>query len=684
MNASDKAHFRVSPRVLEPLGAEQLQDPALAVLELVKNSWDADATKVLISVHPGTKGGVIAVRDNGHGMTVDDFRERWLVIGISHKRGEETSENGRPLIGEKGLGRLSSSALGREVVITSAREGKRGFVARVNWEDLKAARTLEDYLIPIEVGRARAGTRIEIRDLRAEWQQAHTDFLVTHAEFLASIPGQRFSIALRVGRKRYAVKEPVQTISQLAEATLEMQVSEDGKPTILSSVVNGKNETGIVYREMKGEEQDKRLAGMRLSLKFFRRDEAARKLSNVLARNEITAVLERYQGIRIFRDGINVPPYGLNRDDWAGLEKQRTSTGGPTLVPGNSQLIGEIHLSRRKHGHLVVTAGRSGFSDQSAVAAMANYVRWAVRELGTARRAEHLGISGSNKPIPGRVDAGTREEGEAPERVARKALAEIAAIRAVRLNAELRQRITQASELVGNAFDRNEDTLRLYAQLASTGIAATSFAHELRGEFDVVTEAVDTLRRQRGRLDKEGVDFLVTAWKRIASFAALFKLVPVKVRRQAREMTSNDVRKAAESILGLAPPDKVNSEVAVELIRVKVVPAELDAILLNLVSNAVKAIAESPNRESGLIRVSITPAAADLDIRVADNGSGITPKVAAIMFEPLEGRFSEGTGMGLPIVKFIAERYRGHVAVEHSPPKGFKTELMVRLRGVVL
>jgi signal transduction histidine kinase len=72
-----------------------------------------------------------------------------------------------------------------------------------------------------------------------------------------------------------------------------------------------------------------------------------------------------------------------------------------------------------------------------------------------------------------------------------------------------------------------------------------------------------------------------------------------------------------------------------------------------------------------------------LEIRVADNGCGITTKVASVMFEPLEGRFAEGTGMGLPIVKFIAERYRGSVTISSSPPSGYVTEIVVTLHNVV-
>src|SRR6266850_2079252 len=147
--APPKPHFRVSPEVLGPLGAEQLQDPALAILELIKNAWDADAKRVAVSVDQKQMPGSITVVDNGHGMRQSEFEDRWLVIGASYKRGEEKSEGHRPLIGEKGLGRLASFALGSSITIKSARRGEQGFVADVNWESLRTAKSLEDYEVEV-------------------------------------------------------------------------------------------------------------------------------------------------------------------------------------------------------------------------------------------------------------------------------------------------------------------------------------------------------------------------------------------------------------------------------------------------------------------------------------------------------------------------------------------------------
>jgi signal transduction histidine kinase len=676
-----RPHFRVSPAVLGPLGAEQLQDSALAVLELIKNSWDADAKRVKVVIDQRSSNATIRVSDTGHGMTAMEFGERWLVIGASSKRDMQSSEGGRPLIGEKGLGRLASFALGNSLTIRSARESGKGFAANVNWVVLSAARSLEDYTIHVRDCAVPRGTTVLIGELKGPWTDRHTEFLESHAQFLTSVPGERFRISLEVDGTVHLIADSSSTIDRLVEGTLAMEVDSDGRPRIVSCVIRATDESSIVFRDMKSPELDRRLAGMRLSLKFFLRDDAARKLSNVLNRNEVMAVLERYQGIRIFRDQINVPPYGLNGDDWAGLEKQRTATGGPTLVPGNSQLIGEVHLSRQTHSQFVITAGRSGFSDQAAVVSLARYVRWAVKALGTARRAYALGITGRER-IPARVDE-EKKNAVRNRRSPKAALSSLARDPSVRSDPNLRQKVDEASVIVEETLAENEQTLRLYAQLASTGIAATSFAHELRAEFDVVTEAVSELTTSKRRPDKELVELLTASWRRIRAFAGLFKVIPVKTRRQKSVVSAGALKRSAQAILALATPDKIATKLVIPSISVNVVPAELDSVMLNLVSNAIKAIAESSQRESGKIRVAYESNGADLLLRVADNGCGAPPEVRQIMFEPLEGRFSEGTGMGLPIVRYIAERYGGSAQVQNVAPNGYSTEIAVTFRNVI-
>ena len=125
--AKNNEPFKISAAVVRQLGEELVSDELTAILELVKNSYDADADWVKISistegspleediVFPHTKG-YITIEDNGVGMNYNDIISRWLFISLSHKRemkekGEVTN-GGRTPLGDKGLGRLSTQRLG--------------------------------------------------------------------------------------------------------------------------------------------------------------------------------------------------------------------------------------------------------------------------------------------------------------------------------------------------------------------------------------------------------------------------------------------------------------------------------------------------------------------------------------------------------------------------------------------
>jgi signal transduction histidine kinase len=669
--------FKVSPQLIEPLGLEQLPDPALAVLELIKNSWDAEATRVYVEVDQRGSKPEITVRDNGFGMTRNDFATKWLVIGASDKRGRARGR--RPLIGEKGLGRLASYALGSKLTLKSAAAGQYGFIAKVDWISFFRSPSVEDYKIPVKRLTLPRGTTVVIGGLRNRWTDRHTEFLATYTRFLVSVPGEDFKVTFKVDGKTQSVSDPAEAISTLAEARIEMQIGADGTPQITQCLVGEDDYSNIHFRNFKPGSRDPRLAGTRLSIELFLRDKVARQLREALKSRDVEGFLEKYQGIRIYRDGINVPPYGIDANDWAGLEKQRTSTGGPTMVPGNSQLIGELRTPAASH--LKITAGRSGFADQDAVSTLAEYVRWTVRQIGTARRAQALGIASGT--VPARVDSSDTKSEMNKQREARKALAELSRNATVTSHPELRERFQQARSDIEAVLDKNEMTLRLYAQLASTGIAATSFAHELRTDFDVVTAAIRQIARKRLLKDQELSGLLTGSWARIKNFVELFRLLPVKVRRTRNELHQKELRASVDGVFKLVPGDLITAESSVPNLTVSMVPAELDSVLLNLVSNSVKAIAESERAKTGRIRVQLSARASDLIVAVADNGCGIEEGLKSVIFEPLEGKFAEGTGMGLAIVRFIAELYRGSVAVVTSTSKAFVTEIRVVFKGVV-
>jgi len=118
----------VSLNVLRHLGLGLYSNVAAVLSEVVANSWDADAEHVSISIDP-TEGRVV-IEDDGHGMTVDDANRKYLHVGYERRKSEpRTPRLDRPVMGRKGIGKLSLFSIAQTVEVQSVAQGeKHGFV----------------------------------------------------------------------------------------------------------------------------------------------------------------------------------------------------------------------------------------------------------------------------------------------------------------------------------------------------------------------------------------------------------------------------------------------------------------------------------------------------------------------------------------------------------------------------
>jgi len=109
-------HFKFSPNILNRLGEELIPNPDQGIIELVKNSYDADATQCTVElINTDTTGGSILISDNGIGMDLAAISEGWFVLGQSKKAAREPTDLGRLPVGDKGLGRLAALRQGSKV-----------------------------------------------------------------------------------------------------------------------------------------------------------------------------------------------------------------------------------------------------------------------------------------------------------------------------------------------------------------------------------------------------------------------------------------------------------------------------------------------------------------------------------------------------------------------------------------
>jgi hypothetical protein len=165
------ANFRVHARVLDLLGEEQIADLPTAISELLKNAYDAYAHEAILDLYIGS--GHAILWDDGFGMSEHDLESRWLVVGTPSKKLAERrlkvpeGRKPRPIMGEKGIGRLAISRLGDCLLLVTRKPiegrdlppdtqgthdvGRTPFSALfLNWNIAKNLRLLlEDIEVPI-------------------------------------------------------------------------------------------------------------------------------------------------------------------------------------------------------------------------------------------------------------------------------------------------------------------------------------------------------------------------------------------------------------------------------------------------------------------------------------------------------------------------------------------------------
>lgn len=166
------ATFRFSTDILRRLGEELNPSLDQSVIELAKNAHDADANACKISLSDVTStGGSLTITDDGDGMTVEEIKNNFLLLGKSPKLGKTLTRQGRKIAGSKGLGRLAALRAGTHVTVkTRSRDTPElENELQIAWADFDNADTVD--AVPLEIKTSScsvsvaSGTTIEISGL---------------------------------------------------------------------------------------------------------------------------------------------------------------------------------------------------------------------------------------------------------------------------------------------------------------------------------------------------------------------------------------------------------------------------------------------------------------------------------------------------------------------------------------
>lgn len=181
--------FIVEPRLLDHFGIGMYNTVEKALAELAANAYDADATRVDVKV----AANKLTVRDDGLGMTPAQVQDRYLRLGRDRRAGDggEKTKLGRPVIGNKGIGKLAGLGIAKTMVVTTVRGGQKTTL-RIEREELDRRDSLEQVDLHPKIGAAKAGelgTRVSLEDLLEDAGGVDTAKLREHlATEMPSVP----------------------------------------------------------------------------------------------------------------------------------------------------------------------------------------------------------------------------------------------------------------------------------------------------------------------------------------------------------------------------------------------------------------------------------------------------------------------------------------------------------------
>ena len=208
MNEPARIPFRMHPRVFDALGADLVTSDVVAIIELVKNAYDAFARKVYVKFRKDKDGHIrLDIVDDGHGMTREVIEDVWCLVATPHKDRHPIARRGaekRRVTGAKGLGRLSAARLGSRLSMLTMAHGEPCWRVRVDWSSVSEGAEIAESYVACERATwsedSGSGTRLRIRDLHETWDDVRiSDLKQNLARLIAPFAERRdFRIFLSV------------------------------------------------------------------------------------------------------------------------------------------------------------------------------------------------------------------------------------------------------------------------------------------------------------------------------------------------------------------------------------------------------------------------------------------------------------------------------------------------------
>ncbi|WP_157515106.1 sensor histidine kinase [Luteimonas abyssi] len=726
---SPRLTFRPRARIIRTIGDRLISGPEAAVIELVKNSYDADARSVRITLIPPLKAGAgeIVFSDDGHGMAFSDIRDKWMEPATSDKRTRSTSPGGRKLLGSKGIGRFAAARLGSHLRLISVasnseganqREFERTTISDLDWEQFEEAKYLDtvSFAYRNELTDEPPGTRLYITHLRDEWTEASINKLHDELRRLVSpVNAEDGQFEIHLDLSNCTVQNcgfdgftilgvqpdlidgvridpwkvrpfPVLDASDyVVDGIFDESGIFEGTMTIQRA---GGDPIPISLRVPLGEGQEPcGIVVVRLSI-FDREAETIRSTAQKagfghLGIREARKLLDKIAGIAIYRAGFRVRPYGDAENDWLTLDAKRVQN--PTLKIGRNQVAGTVIVDDEESSSLVERSSREGLEENGSFRRLQSLLLTLLSEEIEPRRRKFRISAGIDR----RPQANIREVIDTAQHAWADALLS-------KMPSPERQ---EAEKVIARETDRLSDHVKeleerqakLEAQV-TLGLIVGEVMHQGNTPLTFIENESARLRRQLPTLfddskeSQEDRDDLPKIYNGLnanaASLRTLFNaLSPLSGANRGKPQDFPISRvvsniklffRSRMDTMGLI--FEVDPEV--EACIAHGYEADLTTALTNLVDNSLHWLG---HRQVAAPRIVLSPAPSvtgKLAFVFEDNGPGVSPEFEDQLFDVGFSTRTNGTGLGLSIAREAMFRSNGDLTLVPAD-KGAKFQLII-------
>jgi signal transduction histidine kinase len=700
-----KKKIRPSSNIIDSIGKNLIIDEISAIVELIKNSYDADAENVIINLEKNGEDLIITIEDDGHGMSLKTVEDNWMVPATSYKKNNKYSPlKNRRVLGEKGLGRYSVAILGNFLRLETIKDNEKTTL-ELDWDNIKKYKYLDEIEFDINTQKTceKNGTKLIIKkknysiwsenkklELEKELRKLLSPVTTLKDTFKVFLSFKNFEIYTSNDKETKIITEKTEILSyDLFEYYDYKIIANIDENMVINYSIYSENNKLLKQEKISKEETEKILSKdganfpgpFSLEFRVFNREpsvissmyEELKKENENLGKAEVRKLLNELSGISIYKNRFRIRPYGEERYDWLELNKRRYLN--PTFRVSNSQINGIITLSDETF--LIEKSARDGLQEDENFKGLKIITLEILSKLEIEKfqnkKQENKENSHENSLFDnlGKFDKFRENMKKVTSNLPEDTQEKIVKIIDEKEKEDLKN-VTKIQDLIVK-----------YEKHVTLGKIVNRIIHEGRKPISFFKNGCNFLKRETKKFlqtqSEESRNKIIQKTNEFEEqtnkIAKLFKSIePLSSQRRQNSKETNLKETIMKSLAVYEAEFKeVKLETNLEDISAIVVDSEIQTALTNILENSLYWMNESEKPKKLIINLFKTKNN-KAKIEIIDSGPGILEDdiKSKIIFEPGFTRKNNGTGLGLSIAGEALKR------------NGFQLQIMNYSEGAYL